>query len=58
MNEDGRAFVNTHPIWHNHPMCGRYRLSRRKQILPNTETKCTAPLLDAGRSDLNSPSSL
>ncbi len=25
--------MNTHPIWHNHPMCGRYRLSRRQQII-------------------------
>jgi hypothetical protein len=37
LSDDGPTFVNTHPIWHNHPMCGRYRLSRRAQIIAEEE---------------------
>src|SRR5258707_13839129 len=29
----GRATQKSKPIWHNAPMCGRYRLSRRKQLV-------------------------
>jgi putative SOS response-associated peptidase YedK len=37
MGIEGRVYRDRkklfRPIWHNHPMCGRYRLSRRKQVV-------------------------
>jgi putative SOS response-associated peptidase YedK len=32
-NSCGASFARVHPICHNLPVCGRYRLSRRKQII-------------------------
>jgi putative SOS response-associated peptidase YedK len=37
---------NTHSVWHNRPMCGRYRLSRRKQLV--VEYFDADPRSDAG----------
>lgn len=49
------------PVWHNFPMCGRYRLSRRKQIIEEhfasiSEEQEWEPRYNVAPSNLSRPS--